>query len=84
MLRLAFLITSYIAAQGSGVGPLAVCLPITYHSNHLHFILWKSNESLVCVAGPCTAGVTEDEVAHTLNQMIDSHSFHLTKYSFVT
>lgn len=60
LLCVAFLITSYIAVQPSGAGPLAVCLPITYHSNHLNFILWESKESLVCVAGPCTAGGTED------------------------
>lgn len=60
LLCVAFLITSYITVQRSGAGPLAVCLPITNHSNHLHFILWKRNESLVSVAGPCAAGVTED------------------------
>lgn len=60
LLCVAFLITSYIAVQPSGAGPLAVCLPITYHSNHLNFILWESNKSLLCVSGLCTAGGTED------------------------
>jgi len=59
LLCVAFLITSHIAVQHSVASPLAVCLPVTYHSNHLLFILWESIESLVCVAGPCTAGVTE-------------------------
>lgn len=80
----AFLITSYIAVQHSGGGPLAACLSATYHSNHLHFRMWKSDESLVCVARPCTAGITEDKVVHTLNRMTDSLGFHLAKCSFVT
>lgn len=80
----AFLIISYMAVQHSGGGLLAACPSTTYHCDHLHFRMWKSDESLVSVVRPCTAGIAEDKVVHTLSRKTDSLGFHLAKCSFVT